>query len=68
MTLTTFVSLAADHLWQSTAFAAAAALVALALKKNPAETPLMRRIQVQVNRPHVKVTYRKQYLQYPETR
>jgi bla regulator protein BlaR1 len=36
MILTTFLSLLADHLWQSTAFAFAAALVALTAKKNPA--------------------------------
>jgi hypothetical protein len=35
---------------------------------HPAQSPLVRKIEVKVNRPHVKVTYRKQYLQYPDIR
>ena len=38
MTLSIFLSLLANHLWQSTVFALAAGLLTLALKKNQART------------------------------
>jgi len=38
MTLTDLISALANHLWQSTLFAAAAGLLALALRSNPART------------------------------
>src|SRR5262245_2932077 len=38
MTLSTFLFLVANHLWQSTVFAVAAGLLAMALRKNHART------------------------------